>query len=92
MVALHYNVNNDNSNSQVLSDLYPDPRSLPAPSILREPIPSVTLSELEPGKYVSTAARVAYLRTAVRQNALGEKVVFTGMLEDAYLFLDRITC
>lgn len=83
MVALHYNVNNDNSNSQVLSDLYPDPKSLPAPTTLHEPIPSVTLSELEPGKYVSTAARVAYLRTAVRQDALGEKVVFTGVLEDA---------
>jgi len=83
MVALHSNVNNDNSNSQVLSDLYPDPKSLPAPTTLREPIPSVTLSELEPGKYVTTTARIAYLRTAVRQDALGEKVVFTGVLEDA---------
>ena len=69
--------------SQILSDLYPDPRSIPAPSALREPIPSVTLSELEPGKYISTTARVAYLRTAERHDALGEKVVFTGVLEDS---------
>ena len=89
MVALHYNLNDDggnsrrDSNSLVLSDLYPDPKSLPAPFALREPIPYVTLSELEPGKYMSTVARVAYLRTAERHDALGEKVVFTGVLEDA---------
>ena len=58
-------------------------KSLPAPSVLREPIPYVTLSELEPGKYISTVARVAYFRTAERHDALGEKVVFTGVLEDA---------
>ena len=83
MVALHYDDNNHNSNSQILSDLYPDPRSILAPSTLREPIPSVTLSELEPGKYTSTIARVAYIRTAVRHDVLGEKVVFTGVLEDS---------
>ena len=85
MVALHYDKNDDNRNSrsQILSDLYPDPRSIPAPTALREPIPSVTLSELEPGKYISTTARVAYLRTAERQDVLGEKVVFTGVLEDS---------
>ena len=86
MVALHYDINDNNrsdSNSQILSDLYPDPKALPDPSVLREPIPSVTLSQLEPGKYMSTTARVAYLRTAERHDALGEKVVFTGVLEDA---------
>lgn len=86
MVALHYNLNdnnNHNSSTQILSDLYPDPKSLPTPPALREPIPSVTLSELEPGKYVSTIARVAYIRTAERHDALGEKVVFTGVLEDS---------
>ncbi len=84
--AIHYNKNDDsnrNSSSQLLSDLYPDPRSLPSPPAIREPIPSVTLSELEPGKYTSTTARIAYLRTAERHDALGEKVVFTGVLEDA---------
>ncbi len=87
MVALHYDVNDNNSrrdsNSQILSDLYPDPRSLPTPPALREPIPTVTLSELEPGKYMSMVARVVYIRTGVRQDAIGEKVVFTGVLEDA---------
>lgn len=76
--AVHYSKNNDesgrNSSSQVLSDLYPDPRTLPAPPVLREPIPSVTLAELEPGKYTSTTARIAYLKTAERHDALGQKV------------------
>jgi hypothetical protein len=84
--AVHYSKNNDepgrNSSSQALSDLYPDPRTLPTPPVLREPIPSVTLAELEPGKYISTTARIAYLRTAERHDALGQKVVFTGVLED----------
>jgi hypothetical protein len=59
-----YYKNNDSSlssNSLILSDVYPDPRSLSAPPALLEPIPSVTLSELEPGKYNSTTARVVYL-------------------------------
>jgi hypothetical protein len=75
--------NNHKSGSLILSDLYPDPKSLPAPPALREPIPSVTLAELEPGKYMSTTARVAYIRTAERHDALGEKMVFTGILEDS---------
>jgi hypothetical protein len=84
MVALHYDTNDSrrDPNSQILSNLYPDPKSIPAPPALREPIPSVTLAELEPGKYMSTVARVAYLRTAERHDALGEKMVFTGVLED----------
>ena len=89
MVEVIYSSKNDNnepgrnSSSQILSNLYPDPRTLPTPPALCEPIPYVTLSELEPGKYMSTVARVAYLRTAERHDALGEKVVFTGVLEDA---------
>jgi hypothetical protein len=84
--AIHYNTNDEtsrNSSSQILSDLYPDPRTLPAPPALREPIPSVTLSDLEAGKYVSTEARIAYIKTVEKHDALGEKVVFTGVLEDA---------
>lgn len=85
--VIHYSKNDDdtsrNSGSQVLSDLYPDPKSLPTPPALRKPIPSVTLSELEAGKYVSTEARIAYLKTVEKQDALGEKVVFTGVLEDS---------
>lgn len=85
--AIHYSKNDDEtsrkSGTQILSDLYPDPRNLPSPPTLREPIPSVTLSELEAGKYTSTTARVAYLRTVEKPDALGEKVVFTGVLEDS---------
>ena len=41
------------------------------------------LSELTPGQYISTTARVAYVRTSERTDALGTKVVFTGIMEDA---------
>ena len=61
---------------------YPDPSTLPLPS--QEPrIAEVTLSELIPGKYVSTTARVVYLRTIEKQDALGTKVIFSGILEDS---------
>jgi hypothetical protein len=60
---------------------YPDPSTLPLPS--QEPrIAEVTLSELVPGKYVSATARVVYLRTIEKQDALGTKVIFSGILED----------
>ena len=57
--VIHYSKNDENArntSSQVFSELYPDPKSLPTPPALSEPIPSVTLSELEAGKYVSTQA------------------------------------
>jgi hypothetical protein len=86
MVAFTTSHNDDTSKfTSVILDrnYYPDPRSLPKPPSFQETIPSVTLSELEPGKYVSTTARIVYLRTAERHDALGEKVVFTGLVEDA---------
>jgi hypothetical protein len=64
-------------------DYYPDPRSLPKPPSFQETIPSVTLSQLEPGKYVSIQARIVYLKTVEKHDALGEKVVFSGLVEDA---------
>jgi hypothetical protein len=83
----HYSKNDNEtgrgSNSQILSDLYPDPKSLPAPPALREPIPTITLSELKAGKYTSITARIAYIRTTEKPDALGEKIVFTGVLEDS---------
>ena len=67
---------------QEREDNYPDPSILPLPS--QEPrIAEVTLSELVPGKYVSTTARVVYLRTIEKQDALGTKVIFSGILEDS---------
>src|SRR5215208_4701883 len=62
-------------------DNYPDPNTLPLPS--QEPrISDVTLSELIPGKYVSSA-RVVYLRAIEKQDALGSKMIFSGILEDS---------
>jgi hypothetical protein len=67
---------------QEREDTYPDPSTLPLPS--QEPrIADVTLSELIPGKYISTTARVVYLRTIEKQDALGTKVIFSGILEDS---------
>src|ERR671910_2862914 len=63
-------------------DNYPDPNTLPLPS--QEPrIADVTLSELVPGKYVSTTARIVYLRAIEKQDALGSKMIFSGILEDS---------
>src|ERR687891_1326522 len=63
-------------------DSYPDPSTLPLPS--QEPrIADVTLSELIPGRYVSTTARVVYLRAVEKQDALGTKIIFSGILEDS---------
>ena len=43
----------------------------------------MTLSELIPGKYVSTTARIVYVKTVERQDALGSKTIFSGILEDS---------
>jgi hypothetical protein len=85
-------MNTNNSNTDIIvkrpafqereEDYYPDPNTLPLPS--QEPmIAEVTLSDLEPGKYVSTTARIVYLRTIEKQDDLGSKVVFSGILEDS---------
>jgi hypothetical protein len=65
--------------------LYPDPHTIPAPPSpsYQQPIPLVTLSELIPGKYMSTTARIVFVRTAERQDALGSKTIFSGILEDS---------
>src|ERR687898_682517 len=63
-------------------DNYPDPNTLPLPS-QEQRIADVTLSELIPGKYVSTTARVVYLRAIEKQDALGSKMIFSGILEDS---------
>src|ERR671910_738024 len=63
---------------------YPDPNTLPLPS--QEPRiteEEVTLSELVPRKYISTTARVVYLRAIDKQDALGTKMIFSGILEDS---------
>jgi hypothetical protein len=62
---------------------YPDPRALPAQPSWQQPRPQLTISELTSGQYVSTTARIAYIKTSERTDALGTKVVFTGVLEDS---------
>ena len=82
--ATSHNDETGKSTSIILDrDYYPDPRSLPKPPSFQETIPSVTLSELEPGKYVSTQARIVHLKTVEKHDELGEKVVFSGLVEDA---------
>ncbi len=62
---------------------YPDPRSLPRPPSTYEPKPQVALSDLTAKSYANITARAVYLKTSERQDALGTKVIFTGVLEDA---------
>ena len=62
---------------------YPDPRTLPAQPSWQQPRPQLTLSELIPGKYVAATARIIYLKTSERHDALGNKLVFSGLLEDS---------
>jgi len=62
---------------------YPDPRSLPRPPSTYEPKPQVALSDLTAKSYVKTTGRIVYLKTSERQDELGTKVIFTGILEDA---------
>lgn len=61
----------------------PDPRSLPRPPSTYEPRPLIALSDLSPKEYANTVARIVFLRTSERQDELGTKVVFTGLLEDS---------
>ena len=69
----------------ILQNDYPDPKTLPAPPLptQRQPLPLVTLSELIPGKYVSTTARIVYINAIQKQDALGSKMIFSGILEDS---------
>jgi hypothetical protein len=62
---------------------YPDPRTLPVQPSWQQPRPQLNLSELTPGKYVSATARIVFLKTMERQDALGNKLVFSGILEDS---------
>jgi hypothetical protein len=64
-------------------DHYPDPQTLPSPPPTPELRSQLTLSELTAGKYVSTTARVVFLRTIEREDALGSKLIFSGILEDS---------
>jgi hypothetical protein len=88
------NNNNNNNSAEIVvkssifqergieEDNYPDPNTLPLPS--QGPrIADVTLSELVPGRYVSITARVVYLRAIEKQDALGSKMIFSGILEDS---------
>ena len=69
----------------ILQNEYPDPKTLQAPpqSSQRQPLPLVTLSELIPGKYASTTARIVYINAIQKQDALGSKMIFSGILEDS---------
>jgi hypothetical protein len=63
---------------------YPDPQTLPVPPSSQQPRPPlIALSELIPGKYVSTTARIVYLKTIERHDALGNKMLFSGIVEDS---------
>ena len=62
---------------------YPSPQSIPRPPSTYEPKPQVALSDLTAKSYVKTVGRAVYLKTTERQDELGTKVIFSGILEDA---------
>ncbi len=62
---------------------YPTPQSIPRPPSTYEPKPQVALTDLTPKSYVKIVGRAVYLKTTERQDELGTKVIFTGILEDA---------
>ena len=62
---------------------YPNPQSLPRPPSTYEPKPQVTLADLTAKSYVKTVGRAVYLKTTEKQDELGSKVIFSGILEDA---------
>src|SRR5215831_13070716 len=68
---------------QSLKRQYTVPRKLPNQPSWQQTRPQLTLSELTPGQYVSTTARIAYVKTSERIDALGTKLVFTGVFEDS---------
>jgi hypothetical protein len=70
-------------NDSLAMNTITDPRTLPTQPSWQQPRPQLVLSELIPGKYVVTTARIAYLKTSERHDALGNKLVFSGMLEDS---------
>lgn len=62
---------------------YPNPQSIPRPPSTYESKPQVALADLTAKSYVKTVGRVVYLKTTERQDELGSKVIFSGILEDA---------
>ncbi|MEP6577181.1 MAG: hypothetical protein ABJB85_12200 [Nitrososphaerota archaeon] len=62
---------------------YPNPQSIPRPPFTYEPKPQVSLADVPAKSYVKIVGRAVYLKTTERQDQLGTKVIFTGVLEDA---------
>ncbi len=63
---------------------YPDPKTLPPQPSWQQPRPLLNLSDLIPKQYVSVIARIVFLKTTERRDALGSKTLFSGILEDSY--------
>jgi hypothetical protein len=63
---------------------YPDPKTLTPQPSWQQPRPLLTLSDLIPKQYITTTGRIVFLKTIERQDALGSKMVFSGILEDSY--------
>ncbi len=62
---------------------YPNPQSIPRPPSTYKPKSQVALADLTAKSYVKIVARAVYLKTSERQDQLGTKVIFSGILEDA---------
>jgi hypothetical protein len=61
---------------------YPKPENIPRPPTIYEPKPQVALADVTPNAYETIVARIISYRTSERQDELGSKVIFAGLLED----------
>src|ERR1051326_1632611 len=62
---------------------YPRPESIPRPPSTYQPKPQVALADATSKSYENVTCRIISYRTSERQDELGSKVIFTGLLEDS---------
>src|SRR5689334_9821141 len=62
---------------------YPKPENIPRPPSTYQPKPQVALADVTPKSYENVTGRIISYRTSERQDELGSKLVFTGLLEDS---------
>lgn len=62
---------------------YPKPENIPRPPSIYEPKPQVALADVKPNTYENVVCRIIFYRTSERRDELGNKVIFTGLIEDS---------
>src|SRR5437870_4412847 len=60
----------------------PQPSVLPRAPSIYQTRQTLTLSQLTPGQYIDTVARIASIKVSEKQDQMGSRTVASGMLED----------